>query len=67
MVNPVDLASNEHPDLTVLPPLFVCYEIRDEQSQAYWKTSNRGSDTKLKQSPYTRSAEGVFFKTVAVS
>lgn len=34
MVNPVDLASNEHADLAVLPPLLVGQQVRDEQRQA---------------------------------
>lgn len=44
MVNPVDLASNEHSDLAVLPPLLVGQQVRDEQRQA-WSEQHTAADS----------------------
>lgn len=39
VINPVDLSSNEHTDLAVLPPLLIGQQVRDQQGQTW--TSER--------------------------
>jgi len=40
MINPVDLAPDEHANLAVLPPLFVGQQVRDQQGQT-WVEGNK--------------------------
>lgn len=35
MINPVDLASDKHADLTILPPLLVGQQVGDQQGQTW--------------------------------
>ena len=45
VVNPVDLASDEHADLAVLPPLLVDQQVGDQQSQAWSEDKQRQRQT----------------------